>query len=189
MSEHEHTGKGRVADGLRVAFGVGGLIAIVIGLLIVIYPAASGGAVLGFVAAVVAAYTLVVGVVYLGSALFSKNLRGWARTGNILLGLLYLVAGIVVMVNLGAAAAFLAVFLSVLVGIVWLAEGVIALTTLKQHANRAWTVVYAVISLLAGAALLLSPLLGAVTLWMLLGISLLVLGVVQVARAASLGRR
>jgi uncharacterized membrane protein HdeD (DUF308 family) len=173
----------RAGDGVRTAFGVGGLIAIVLGLLIILFPGKTGAVAMQIVAAVMAAYALVVGVVYIGSAVFSRALGGWARTGHILLGVLYVIGGVVMMVNLGATAAVLAMFLSVTIGVLWLFEGVMAFTVVKQSGNKTWTVIYGIISVIAGLSLMLSPLLGAVTLWLLLGISMVVMGVVQVVRA------
>ena len=183
MSSPETTLLQRASDGVRTAIGVGGLIAVVLGLLIIFFPLKSGEVALQIVAANIAAYALVVGVVYIGSSIFSRTLGGWARTGHILLGLLYIVGGIIMMVNLGATAVVLAIFLSVTVGILWLFEGVLALTMLKQSSNKVWTVIYAIVSIVAGVVLLFSPFMGAITLWLLLGISMVVLGVVQVVRA------
>ena len=183
MSSPESRPQIRVSDGIRTALGIGGLIAVVLGLLIIFFPAKSGAVTMQIVAAVTAAYALVVGVVYLGSAVFSRVIGGWARTGRILLGLLYVIGGIVMLANLGATAALLTVFLSVTVGVLWLFEGVLAFTTLDRAASRVWGIIHGVVSVIAGLTLVLSPLLGAVTLWLLLGISMLVLGVVQSVRA------
>ncbi|UOR01672.1 DUF308 domain-containing protein [Leucobacter allii] len=177
------TAPGRAGDGLRIALGVGGLIAVVLGLLIMFFPVKSGAVAMQLVAAVMSAYALVVGAVYIGTSIFSKTLGGWARTGHILLGVLYLVGGIVMLVNLGATAAVLTLFLSFTVGALWIFEAVVAFSLVKTSRNKAWTVISGIISLLAGLALLLSPLLGAVTLWLLLGVSMVVLGAVQVVRA------
>lgn len=185
MSTPESTLLSRASDGVRTAIGVGGLIAVVLGLLIIFFPTKSGAVAMQIVAAVMAAYALVVGVVYIGTSLFSRTLGGWARTGHILLGLLYVIGGVIMMVNLGATAVVLAIFLSVTIGILWLFEGVLALTMLKQSSNKVWTVIYAVISIIAGVVLLLSPILSAITLWLLLGVSMVVLGIVQVVRAFS----
>lgn len=183
MSTPESTLLNRASDGVRTAIGVGGLIAVVLGLLIIFFPTKSGAVAMQIVAAVMAAYALVVGVVYIGTSIFSRTLGGWARTGHIVLGLLYVIGGVIMMVNLGATAVVLAIFLSVTIGILWLFEGVLALTMIKQSSNKVWTVIYAIISIIAGVVLLLSPIISAITLWLLLGISMVVLGVVQVVRA------
>lgn len=173
----------RAFDGLRTALGVGGLIAIVLGALILFFPVKSGAVAMQIVAAVMAAYALVAGVVYIGSSIFGSALSGWGRIGHIVLGLLYVAGGIIMMVNLGSTAAVLAVFLTFTVGFLWLLEGVTAFTTLGQSKNKTWTVIYAIISIIAGFTLVLSPLIGVVTLWLLLGISMVVMGLVQVVRA------
>lgn len=173
----------RTGDGFRIALGIGGLIAVVLGLLIMIFPGKTGAATMQIVAAITAAYALVVGVVYLGSAIFGKSVGGWARVGHIALGALYIVGGVVMMLNLGSTAVVLTVFLSVTVGVLWIFESVVSFVAAKHASSRVWAIIYGVIALLAGLALILSPLVGAVTLWILLGASMLVLGVVQVVRA------
>lgn len=186
MTATDTTEKARFSDGVRTALGVGGLIAIVLGLLIMFFPAKSGVVAMQITAAVMAAYALVVGVVYIGSSIFSRSLGGWARTGHILLGLLYVAGGVLMMINLGAAAVVLALFLSITVGVLWLFEGIMAFTLVKQSESKVWTIIYGVISVIAGLTLMFSPLLGAVTLWLLLGISMVVMGVVQVIRVFKL---
>lgn len=49
-------------------------------------------------------------------------------------------------------------------------------------------VVFVVAGIVAGIVLLLSPLWGAAVLWWLLGISLVVLGIINIVRAFRLGR-
>lgn len=186
MSASEQKLQHRAFDGLRTALGVGGLVAVVLGALILFFPVKSGAVAMQIVAAVMAAYALVAGVVYIGSAIFGRSLGGWGRIGHVVLGLLYVAGGIIMMVNLGSTAAILALFLSFTIGFLWLLEGVTALTTLGQSQNKTWTVIYAIISVIAGLTLVLSPLMGVVTLWLLLGISMVVMGLVQVIRAFQL---
>lgn len=173
----------RVVDSVRTMLGLGGIIALVVGILIMLNPVKSGAIVLQIVAGVVAIYAVGVGAVYLGSAIFSKTMQGWPRTGNILLGLLYIAGGILLFANLSAAATVLAVLLSILVGVLWVVEGIIALTTLKVTGRKGLTILYAAVSIIAGVVLIVSPLIAAVTLWVLLGISMIVMGAIQVVRA------
>ncbi|MBL3699598.1 HdeD family acid-resistance protein [Leucobacter luti] len=172
----------RLTDGVRTAFGIGGLIAVVLGLLIIFNPAKSGVVAMQVLAVVMAAYALVVGVVYVGSSIFSKAMTGWSRVGHILLGLLYIAGGIVMMLNLGATSVVLALFLTFTIGILWMIEGIMAFTVAGKSPNKVWSIIYGVISVIAGIVLLVSPMLGAVTLWLLLGISMVVMGIVQVIR-------
>jgi uncharacterized membrane protein HdeD (DUF308 family) len=110
-------------------------------------------------------------------------MRGWARVGHIVLGVLFIIAGIIAFTELAQTAVWLAVFVGILVGIMWIVEGVVALTTLQTAASKGWSVFFAILSIVAGIILLLSPLWGAIVLWWLLGISLVVLGIIQVVRA------
>lgn len=188
MTDHETISiqeERRAVDAVRTMLGLGGLVALVLGILILVNPVKSGAIVMQIVAVIVSVYMVGSGAVYLGSAIFSKSLKGWPRTGHALLGLLYVVAGVILFSNLTATAVFLAVFLSVLIGVMWIIEAVVALSTLKGTGHKALTVIYAVISLLAGVVLILSPLLGVVTLWLLIGISMIVMGAMQMVRAFS----
>ena len=169
-----------VEDALRVAIGVGGLIAFVVGILILVWP----GKTAMVVTAIVGVYLLLVGLGLVGSAFFGRTRTGWGRVGHLLLGVLYLVAGVLALADLAAATVSLAVFLGIIVGIMWVMEGAIALTTLRfTPSSRVWTVLFALLSIVAGVLMFLSPLWAAATLWWLLGIGLVVLGVVQIARA------
>lgn len=173
----------RVVDSVRTMLGLGGLIALVVGILILVNPVKSGAIMMQIVTVIIAVYAVGVGAVYLGSSIFSKSMKGWPRIGYGLLGVLYILGAIILFANLATTAAILAAFLSVFVGVLWIFEGVIAFTTLKESGHKALSVIYAIISILAGLVLIFAPILGAVTLWLLLGISMVVLGVIQVARA------
>jgi len=179
------TARERVGDTLRIVLGLGGLIALILGILIMVNPLKSAAIIMQIVAVIVALYMVGVGVVYLGGAIFSKSMSGWPRTGNIVLGILYVVAGIILFSNLAATAAVLTAFLSIMIGILWMLEGLLAFSTVKASGHKALTVIYGIISVIAGLVLILSPILGAITLWLLLGISMVVMGAIQVVRAFS----
>lgn len=185
MSEENLTvqAERRAVDSVRTMLGLGGLVALVVGILILVNPVKSGAIMMQIVAVVVSIYMVGSGAVYLGSAIFSKSMKGWPRTGHALLGLLYVIAGIILFSNLLATAAFLAVFLSVMIGVMWIIEAVVAFSTAKSTGRTGLTIFYGVISLIAGLVLIFSPLLSAVTLWLLIGISMIVMGVLQVGRA------
>ncbi|KQR93160.1 MULTISPECIES: HdeD family acid-resistance protein [Microbacterium] len=171
-------------NGIRTALGIGGVVALIVGILILVWPlkTASVGTV------IIAIYAIVSGLVYLGLGIFSKVRGLWSRIGHILLGIVFIAAGIVAFSNLTSATIFLAVFVGVFVGITWIVEGVVALTTLDGSSGRGWTIFYAIVSLLAGITLLFSPAIGAAFLWIFVGASLLVLGIVQIIRAFTFGK-
>ncbi|MGQ3255962.1 MAG: DUF308 domain-containing protein, partial [Microbacterium aurantiacum] len=85
--------------------------------------------------------------------------------------------------NLGQTTVWLALFLGILVGIMWIVEGIVALSTLGDAASKGWSIAFAILSIIAGLVLLFSPIWGAVVLWWLIGISLIVLGLVNIIRA------
>ncbi|WP_127475213.1 HdeD family acid-resistance protein [Microbacterium sulfonylureivorans] len=172
-------------NGIRTALGVGGVLAVIAGLFIVFQPV--GAAVV--VTWVIALYAIAAGLVYAGLGIFSKNKGGWARVGHIALGILFIIAGVIALVNSTQAAAWLAVFIAILVGILWIVEGIVALSTLGDAASKGWSIFFAIVSIIAGLYLVFSPLWGAVVLWWLLGIALIVLGIINVVRAFTFGRK
>ena len=171
-------------NGIRTALGISGVLSIILGTLILVWP----GKTAMVVTAIIAIYAIAAGLVYAGLGIFSAGKDGWSRIGHILLGVLFVISGIVAFMNLGATTAWLAIFLGILVGIMWIVEGVVALSTLSVAPSKGWTVFFAIISIVAGITLLFSPLWGALVLWWLLGIAALVMGVIQVFRAFSFGK-
>jgi len=169
-----------IGDALRGAIGLGGVLAFTVGLLVLLWPGRSAMV----VTAIVAVYLVVAGLGYVVAALGSRARSGWGRVGHLLLGVLYVLAGGFALSDLSAATASLATLLGLVVGVVWVVEGVVALTTLPMMTgSKAWTAVFAVLSIVAGVLALLSPVWAVATLWWLVGVVLVVLGVVQIGRA------
>jgi uncharacterized membrane protein HdeD (DUF308 family) len=105
------------------------------------------------------------------------------------LGVVFIVAGVIAFANLGQATAWLAFFIGILVGVMWIVEGIVSLTTLGDAASKVWTVIFAIISIIAGIFLIFSPVWGAAILWWILGIALIVLGIVNLVRAFTFARK
>jgi uncharacterized membrane protein HdeD (DUF308 family) len=166
-------------NGIRTALGVGGVLAVIVGILILVWP----GKTAAVVTAIIAIYAIAAGLVYAGLGIFAKTKGGWARVGHIVLGILFIIGGVVALFNLGQATAWLALFLGIHVGILWIVEGVVALSTLGDAASKGWSIFFAILSIIAGIILLFSPIWGSAVLWWLLGIALIVLGIVNVVRA------
>ncbi|MBN9104068.1 MAG: DUF308 domain-containing protein [Propionibacteriaceae bacterium] len=173
----------KVVSSIRAALGITGLVSLVIGVLILFQPKGVGMVIAGFLAA----YVLIAGLAYLGIGIFSSRLGLWPRIGHLVLGALFLVAAIVTFANLGAAVAALALVIGIMIGITWIIEGIVAITLLPDAGSKVWTVIYAVISILGGIALVTSPLWGTALLFWLLGIWLVVMGIVQIVRAFRFG--
>ncbi|MET0734950.1 MAG: DUF308 domain-containing protein [Microbacterium sp.] len=166
-------------NGIRTALGIGGVLALIAGILIVWQPTGAAA----FVTIVIAIYAIAAGLVYAGLGIFSKTKRGWGRVGYILLGILFIVAGIFALLNLQPTTAWLAVIVAIMVGIAWIVEGIVSLSTLGDARSKGWTIFFAIISLIAGLYLIFSPFWGAIALWLILGIALIVIGILNIIRA------
>jgi uncharacterized membrane protein HdeD (DUF308 family) len=169
---------------IRISLAVSGAIALIAGIVLLVWPVKSAIIVTG----IVATYLIIAGVVYAGLGVFSSSKGGWARAGHIVLGLLYIVAGVIAFTNLQATTALLAVFTVVFIGVSWIVDGIVSLTLLTGDGSRVWTILYSVLSIIAGVYVLFNVLAAGVVLWIFLGASLVVLGVIQIVRAITLGR-
>lgn len=169
---------------IRVALAVSGALALIAGIVLLVWPVKSAV----IVTAIFASYLIVAGIVYIGLGIFSREKGGWARVGHIVLGLLYIAAGVIAFFNLNVAAATLALVVVIFIGVSWIVDGVVALSLLGSDGSRVWTLLYAVLSIVAGIIVLFSPAIAGFAFWLLLGIALVVLGVVQIVRAITLGK-
>ncbi|AYG02321.1 DUF308 domain-containing protein [Gryllotalpicola protaetiae] len=167
-----------LSGSLRTGLAVSGAVSAVIGILILVWP----GHTAAVVTAVIAAWAVVGGIIYVALGLFAAALSGWAKAGHIILGALFIIGGIIAFTRLGAATTALFIFVGVLVGILWVIQGIAALATLGSARFKVPTLLFALLSIVVGIILLFSPLYS-VVLWLWLGIALLVLGVLQIVRA------
>lgn len=169
---------------IRITLAVSGAIALIAGIVLLVWPLKTAVLVTG----IIASYLIIAGLVYIGLGIFSGKKGGWARAGHIILGVLYIVAGVIAFLNLTAATITLALITAIFLGVSWIVDGVVALTLLNKDGSKAWTIIYAILSIAAGVIVIFSPLLAAVALWWVLGITLVVLGIIQIVRAITLGR-
>lgn len=169
---------------IRISLAVSGIIALIAGIVLLVWPLKTAMLVTG----IIASYLIIAGVVYIGLGIFSGKRGGWVRLGHIVLGVLYIVAGIIAYVNLSAATATLALITAIFLGVSWIIDGVVSLTLLNKDGSKVWTIIYAILSIAAGVIVIFSPLLAAVALWWVLGFTLVILGIIQIVRAITLGR-
>ncbi len=169
---------------LRTALAVSGILAVLGGIVILVWPGKSAA----IVTAIFASYLVVAGIVYVAIGFFARLAGGWTRVGHVLLGLLYLVGGIIAFTNLSVTTLALVTVTVIFIGISWIVDGIVALTLLRDASSRAWTILYAIVSIVGGVVVLASPALAGLTLWWILGTTLVVLGVVQIIRAITLAK-
>jgi uncharacterized membrane protein HdeD (DUF308 family) len=171
-------------NAIRSALGVIGLVAVVTGAVILIWPDHTAMVVAG----IIAAYAAIAGLVNLGIGVFSGKLGVWPRVGYLVLGLAFLVSSGIAFANLGPFVVGLAIFIGIFIGVTWIVEGVVSLAMLLDGPSKVWTAIYSVISIVAGATLLAAPVWGAQLLWLVVGISLVIMGIVQIVRAVKFPR-
>lgn len=172
-----------LTNAARVALGLSGLVTAIIGVLILVWPGHTGM----IVAAMFAIYALIAGIVQAALAIFARNAAVSRRIGYVITAILLIIAGVIALANLHTAAVTLAVLLGILVGILWILQGLGSIF-LSSGQRSIWSVIFGIISIIAGIVLITSPAWGGTFLWLLLGISLLVLGLVQIVHAFSIGR-
>src|SRR6218665_25486 len=175
MSESLAADAKAAVKAIRVSLAVSGALSLIAGIVLLVWPVKS----IVFVTGFFAAYLVVAGLVYIGLGIFSSKKGGWARVGHIALGLLYIIAGVIAFSNLREAAGTFAIITVVFIGVSWLFDGIVSLTLLGSDGSRVWTLLYAVLSIIAGVYVLFNVLAAGVTLWIFFGVSLVVLGLVQ----------
>ncbi|MFT4233661.1 MAG: DUF308 domain-containing protein [Microbacterium sp.] len=185
-----HDTIGAIARRFRFIALASGVIALIAGVIILIWPVKSMVA----VTVLIAIYAIVAGLIDVSLGIRLKGAGGWTRAWFVVLGVLLVVSGIVAFVNLGATTASLAVIISMFIGIAWIVEGFISLFSLGDARrgytpaprSRGWTIAFAIISIIGGVAALLSGPLLAGWLWLIFGAFLVIAGVTQIFRAAVL---
>ena len=169
---------------IRVALGVGGVVALIIGFIITFQPEAAAATVV----VLLAIYFFISGLVHIGIGIFSKGISGGARILQILLGILFLIGAVFTFANLSSATAFAAGLFGIVLGVLWILAGIVTFVQLGDAPSRVWAVIFAILAILGGIVLLFAPLWGVQILFVLSGIALIVLGVVQIIRAFTFGR-
>lgn len=174
----------KAVNGLRIAFGVSGAVALALGVVLLLWPTKT----LAVVAVFLGINFLITGAVKVAVGIFSHSLSGGLRILDILLGLLIMVAGIIALRNSAATGEALLIFTVIMIGIGWIIEGIIAMVEAGKSPSRLWATVFGVISVIAGFMVLAIP--GWTAAWLLLitAIMLIILGVVGLVRAFTFGK-
>jgi uncharacterized membrane protein HdeD (DUF308 family) len=171
-------------NAIRGVYGVLGVVAIILGLALLIWP----GATLEVAAIALGVYFVVSGVIRIVTAIVELGLPGGWRVLDILVGVLLAVGGVIVLKNAALSGTTLAVLVTMVVGLGWMMEGVMALVESWRMPSSGWAVVYALVSIVAGFVVLFSPV--SSTAWLILfgSCALIVLGVVAIVRAFTFGK-
>ncbi|HEY1571932.1 MAG TPA: HdeD family acid-resistance protein [Pseudonocardiaceae bacterium] len=147
-----------------------GVAAIVLGVLVLVWPGPS----LLVVGVLFGIYLLVTGVMEIVEG-FAPHVPGSMRALNLIAGALSVVLGLICF--RGAAESIL--LLAFWIGFGWLLRGT-SLVSVGISARRGWLVFVGAITILGGIVLVVSPATSIVTLTLLAGIWLVVIGVMEV---------
>ena len=174
----------KAKNAIRGTYAILGIAAVILGLALLIWP----GATLKVAAIALGAYFVVSGVVRIVTAIVELGLPGGWRVLDILIGLMLSVGGVVMLKNAALSGATLAVLVTMVVGLGWMLEGVMALVESWRMPSSAWAVIYALLSIVAGFIVLFAPI--SSTTWLILfgGCALVVIGIVAIVRAFMFGK-
>lgn len=170
-----------VVNSLRVGLGLSGLVAVIIGIIVLVMPQAT----LTAIALLFGIYFLIAGVVNVAIGIFARSLSAFARILDVVFGIMLIIVGVVAMKNVEMTLLALIIVL----GIGWIVEGVLALVAASETPAPGVAVAMGIMSILAGIVVLVLPLASLGALVIVSGISLVILGVAQLVRAFALGRR
>ncbi|WP_104166175.1 HdeD family acid-resistance protein [Cryobacterium sp. N22] len=170
----------REISGIRVAFAVSAVVAIGIGTILLVWTEAT----LAVIAVLFGLYFVVSGVVRIVRGVASTGSAAGGRVLNIVLGVLVLILGILALRNPEGSLAVL----GLVVGIVWIVEGVAALVEYTTDSSRWPGILLGVVGILAGLIVLFAPVQTIGVLVTIGGIMLIISGLVQLVRAFTFGR-
>lgn len=180
-----HTITEKAVKGLRIAFGVSGAAALILGVVLLLWPTKT----LAVVAVFLGINFLVTGGIKVAIGIFSHSISAGMRILDVLLGLFIMVAGIIALKNSVATGEALLIFTVIMIGIGWIIEGIIAMVEAGKGSTRLWAIVFGALSVLAGVIVLAVP--GWTAAWLLLmtAIMLIILGVLGLIRAFTFGKQ
>lgn len=173
-----------VVGSLRLFLAISGVIALLTGIAMMVWPEK----VASVIVLIIAAYLVVAGVVYIGLGFFGSGKGGWARVGHIALGLLYIVAGVIAFASPTRSAVALAIVTVIFIGVSWIFDGIVSLSLLGSDGSRVWTLLYSILSIIAGIAVISMGIAAVPFFWVILAISLIVIGLLQIIRAITTGK-
>lgn len=182
MAEQHQRPDDSLAPGLRgmawqlTAFM--GVVTFVLGIIVAFHPDTS----LDFIAVLVGIMFLASGVFQLIRALdASTGHRAWSAV----VGLGFIVIGVVLIRHLHVTR----VLIALLIGLIWIVQGVAELMvgfTQSDRRGRGWSIVFGTVSLVAGIVVVSIPATSIVTLAVLLGVWFIILGLLQILGALTM---
>jgi len=173
----------KVTNRVRAGLAVSGVVALLMGVLITFWPGDSWT----ILTLLLGIYWIIAGVSYFFIGILTKGIDGWSRFLDILMAVLFVIGGIVVMVHPIMSELVLGMFVGVMLGVLWIFEGILAIVQSGDVPSRGWAIFFGIVSLIAGLCVLFAPMWSTAALFWIAGIGLIVLGIVQIVRAIRFG--
>lgn len=170
---------------VRKAGVIAGVVELVIGIVMLFWPSKT----LAAVTVLLGVGLVLLAIVYLGAAIGTPIMPAGWRTLGILSAVLFVFAGIAIFKAPQAVGASLVVFVTIILGAVWILDGITALFQSSFTINPAASIVYGLVSIIAGIVVLAAPQQSTVFLFMFVAVALIVMGIVSIIRALTFGRR
>lgn len=170
----------------RTGLFIFGLITLLAGVAILVWPGKTAEIVTG----IFAVYTIIAGTVYFGAGIFSEGLGFGARIWRLILGALFVVAGVVALSNLAAFSAAFFVIMAIMIGATWIYEGVLTFSNLSDSASKGWGILFGILSIVAGGIIVIGSFTSAggaaasaVMLWWAIGMAAVIYGFAEMIAA------
>ncbi|MDD6461178.1 HdeD family acid-resistance protein [Pseudoscardovia suis] len=174
-----------VAKLVRRGGVVMGIVELVLGVVMLFWPHKT----LTAVTVLLGVGLIIAAIIYLVGAIETPILPpGW-RTLGIVCSVLFVLGGIAIFKAPQAAGASLAVFVTIVLGMLWIVDGIASLFQSSFTLTPVASVVYGLVSILAGIVVLAAPAQSTVFLFMFVAIALIVMGIVSIVRALTFGRK
>ncbi|MEE0655037.1 HdeD family acid-resistance protein [uncultured Bifidobacterium sp.] len=170
-------------NAVRIAYAVIGLAALALGICLLVWP----GKTLVVACIMLGIYFLISGIVRIVSSIVEVGLPAGWRILGILIGIILIIGGFVVLRYTAFSTVTLAIMFTLVVGIGWIMEGIMALAESWSMRSSGWAIVYAIISIIAGFAILCMPTASTVALIIFGGCAMIVMGIVAIVRAFTFG--
>jgi len=185
MNQINQNSAKQAADGMRKLIMVQGVVLLVVGLILLLFPAAS----LTTLVFILGVYWLIEGLATVYSAFQQRNhYRHW--WWSLISGGLGILAGFIVLAKPGSSTVFTTSFLVSLLGFIAIINGVSALLTANQLKKRQqngktylWRGIFA---LILGILLIAAPFSSALVIVKIIGVFLILAGLVTIAMARQL---
>jgi uncharacterized membrane protein HdeD (DUF308 family) len=169
---------------IRVALGLAATTMLLLGIALTVWP----GRTLVVGAALLGINLLVLGLVRIVIGIFSAAPSAGLRILEIVLGVLLMLGGTITLRNLDASTAALLLIATIAVGFGWIIDGIVTLAESGNAASRGIAIAFGAISILAGIAVVATPVWTAAVFVTFAAVLLMVFGVVGLIRAFTFGK-